>query len=130
MTPCVCTGACVQCSAGLSSAPLTVLPLHRANAEGRPLATIMDQVPLLNIPSFGLCRSPLNPAVIAATALAMGVPTPAPCFPAPPQPWIPGSAPRVQLGGLPLLDARARLICSFGGCIQICAPGQARLSQG
>ena len=37
-------------------------------ATGPLAATIMDYIPIANIPPFGMCMSPANPTVIAATA--------------------------------------------------------------
>jgi hypothetical protein len=71
----------LTCSFGSTPASLIVLPVNRTNAEGTPAATIMDNVPLTNIPSFGVCMAPTNPVVIAATSAASGTPTPAPCVP-------------------------------------------------
>ncbi len=42
---------------------LNVLPQNRTLTSGMPAANIMDHIPLLNIPTFGLCQSPANPVV-------------------------------------------------------------------
>ena len=125
MPMCVCAGALLTCSFGLAPSALTVTPEKMVTA-GLPAATIMDYVPMKNIMPFGLCRSPANPAVAAATAAALGVPTPAPCIPATAAPWAPGS-PRVLIKNFPALHAGCKLICSFGGVIQITNPGTARV---
>jgi hypothetical protein len=65
-----------------------VLPKNKVLCEGPPAANIMDHVPMLNILPFGVCSSPANPTVVAATAAALGVLTPMPCIPAP---WAPGA---------------------------------------
>ena len=80
-------GAMLQCTMGVAPASLIVLPINRTLVGGQPTATIQDHVPLVNIPSFGLCTSPANPAVAAATAAALGVLTPMPCIPATPAPY-------------------------------------------
>lgn len=119
----VCAGAMMQCSFGMAPAPLSVLPVNRV-LTGAPAATIMDHVPVLNIPPFGMCSSMANPVVIAATAAALGVPTPMPCVPATVAPWVPG-APTVLLGTMPALDNSCKLTCMWGGVIQLAFPGQA-----
>ena len=58
-----------------------------------------------------------NPMVIAATAAAMGVPTPMPCIPATVAPWVSGS-PTVMIGSMPALNKTCKLTCMWGGMIQ------------
>ena len=120
----VVAGAALECTFGAASTALVVLPLARVVIEGRPTATVMDHAPIANIPTFGLCRSPANPAVAAATAAAMGVPTAAPCVPQTLAPWVPG-APTVLVGGLPLLSSGSACACAFGGVITVTQAGTA-----
>ncbi|RMK76198.1 hypothetical protein IPC85_17360 [Pseudomonas aeruginosa] len=63
--PQVCAGATLQCSFGAAPTVLNVLPQNRTLTSGMPAANIMDHIPLLNIPTFGLCQSPANPALDA-----------------------------------------------------------------
>jgi hypothetical protein len=119
----VTSGTSLQCSFGGSPSALQILPANRVTAGGTPSATIADSVPLLNIAPFGMCSSPTNPVVIAATAAKLGVFTPAGCIPATPAPWIPG-APTVLVGGIPALDTTCMLVCLWGGIIKIAAPAQ------
>ena len=119
----VCHGAATQCSFGLAPSSLAVLPANRMTTNHMPAANIMDHQPLLNIISFGMCASPANPAVAAATAAALGVLTPMPCLPNTPAPWAPGS-PTVSLAGIPVLNDTSKLLCLYGGIIQILMPGQ------
>lgn len=77
---------------------------------------------MVNVVPFGMCRSPLNPTVAAATAAAAGVLTPMPCIPVIPAPWVPG-APTVLVGGKPALDNRSKLMCAYAGVISITNPG-------
>ncbi|HDP24295.1 MAG TPA: DUF4280 domain-containing protein, partial [Deltaproteobacteria bacterium] len=100
----VISGATVMCSFGAAPGALTVLPVSRTMCSGMPAATIMDHVPMVNIKPFGMCSSPANPTVAAATAAKLGVFTPMPCVPATGAPWVPGS-PTVLIGGKPALNS-------------------------
>ncbi len=119
----VCSGAMLQCSFGLAPSTLMVLPVNRMMTSNMPAANIMDNKPMVNIMPFGMCTSPANPTVAAATAAALGVLTPMPCIPVTPAPWAPG-APTVLLGNMPALDNTCKLMCTWGGVIQIVNPGQ------
>lgn len=119
----VCMGAMMQCSFGVAPSSLVVLPTNAAMAGGPAAATIMDNIPITNIPPFGMCNSPSNPTVAAATAAALGVLTPMPCVPVTASPWAPGS-PTVMIGNMPALNNSSKLMCNWGGVIQIVAPGE------
>lgn len=119
---CVCAGALCACSFGAAPSALMVMPENRVFAGGLPVATIMDHIPIKNIQSFGMCSSPANPQVAAATAAAQGVLTPVPCLPVVTAPWQPG-AETVVMAGRPVLNADSRAFCMWGGVIQITAPG-------
>ncbi|MEO2218697.1 DUF4280 domain-containing protein [Chromobacterium vaccinii] len=123
-SPQVCMGAMLQCSFGAAPSSLSVLPANRVMAGGVPAANIMDNKPMLNIMPFGMCSSPANPMVAAATAAALGVLTPMPCIPMTTAPWIPGGAPTVLIGGMPAVDAGSTLMCNWGGVIKVSMPGQ------
>ncbi len=118
----VCMGAMLQCSFGMAPSALMVLPQNRT-MTGTPDANIMDNKPMLNILPFGMCSSPSNPTVAAATAAALGVLTPMPCVPVTPAPWVPGS-PTVLIASMPALNNSSKLMCAWGGVIQIVNPGQ------
>ncbi len=118
----VCMGAMLQCSFGVTPSSLVVLPSNRTMTT-TPAATIMEHAPLVNIMPFGMCSSPANPVVTAATTAALGVLTPMPCVPATAAPWIVG-APTVLIGNMPALDNVSKLMCNWGGVIQIVNPGQ------
>ncbi|MES2673656.1 MAG: DUF4280 domain-containing protein [Pseudomonadota bacterium] len=122
MPKCVCSGALMQCTFGVAPAPLSVLPANKV-MEGSPGANIMDFIPLVNIPSFGMCTSLTNPIGIALTAAALGVPTPAPCIPMTVSPWIAGN-PTVLLANFPILTDDSQLICMWQGVISIKQAGQ------
>lgn len=118
----VCMGASMMCSFGAAPSTLVVLPENRT-LTGTPAANIMDFKPIVNVPPFGMCSSLANPTVAAATTAALGVLTPMPCVPLTTSPWVPG-APTVLIGNMPALDSNSKLICNWGGVIQITNPGQ------
>ncbi len=122
--PHVCSGATLQCSFGAAPTVLNVLPVNRTLTSSMPAANLMDHIPLVNIPTFGMCSSIANPMVAAATAAALGVLTPMPCIPATAAPWIPGGPPTVLLGPMPALDANSTLMCTWAGVIKVAMPGQ------
>lgn len=118
----VCMGAMMCCSFGMAPSSLVVLPANKVMGV-TPAANIMDNKPIVNIPPFGMCSSMANPTVAAATAAALGVLTPMPCVPATAAPWVPG-VPTVMIGTMPALDSNSKLMCNWGGVIQIVSPGQ------
>lgn len=119
----VCNNAVLMCTFGMAPSTLGVLPLHRMMTSNQPAANIMDHIPMVNIRPFGMCTSPSNPTVAAATAAAMGVLTPMPCIPATPAPWVPGAA-TVMLNQFPALDNVSKLNCIWGGVISVTFAGQ------
>jgi hypothetical protein len=122
----VANGAQIMCDLGTSPSMLAVLPAppHTTTSAPppAPLAVITDFVPLTNIPTFGMCMSPSNPAVIAATAAASGVFTPAPCVPATADPWDPPAT--VLQTGVPTFDETATCQCAWEGTVAVIDPGQ------
>ena len=118
----VCAGAMIQCSFGAAPSSLVVLPANSVLTQ-TPAGTIMDHQPIVNVPPFGMCSSLANPTVAAATAAALGALTPMPCVPMTPAPWVVGS-PTVLIGNMPALNNSSKLMCTWGGVIQISAPGQ------
>lgn len=119
---CVCGGATLSCSFGVAPSVMNVLPVSRV-MSAMALASIMDNIPMVNILPFGMCNSMANPMVAAATAAAMGVLTPMPCIPVTAAPWMPG-VPTVLIGNKPALDSSSKLMCNWGGVIQVVNPGQ------
>jgi hypothetical protein len=117
-----CATGLIQCSFGVAPVPLGVLPANRVMCT-TPAANIMDGKPMVNVPTFGMCSSPSNPTVAAATTAAAGVLTPMPCVPVTPAPWVVG-APTVLIGNMPALNDKSKLMCIWGGVIQINFPGQ------
>jgi hypothetical protein len=119
----VCMGAQMMCTFGMAPSNLVVLPINRTLTNQMPDANIMDHIPLVNIMPFGMCITPTNPAVAAATAAALGVLTPMPCIPATTTPWAPGEL-TVLLGNQPALDNISVLNCMWGGVITFVTPGE------
>jgi hypothetical protein len=117
-------GATLQCTMGMAPSSLMVIP------KGPPVqgvsmmaATIMDFVPMANIMPFGMCQSPSNPTVAAATAAALGVLTPMPCIPVTAAPWSPGAA-KTTIGSMPALTDASTCQCTWAGTISVTMPGQ------
>ena len=119
----VCMGAQMMCTFGVAPSSLVVLPVNRVFADMVPDANIMDHIPMVNIMPFGMCMSPSNPAVAAATAAALGVLTPMPCIPVTPSPWAPGGI-TVNLGNFTTLDNISQLMCTWGGVITFVDAGE------
>lgn len=111
--PAVQTAMCT-CVFGAAPCPLTVSSQQTVKTSGMVQASVMDN----KLPTFGMCSNPANPAVIAATAAKLGVFSPAPCVPAIHAPWVPGT-PTVLVCGKPLLNNTSKLMCAYGGVIQI-----------
>ncbi|MBX9838944.1 MAG: DUF4280 domain-containing protein [Silvanigrellaceae bacterium] len=112
----------MQCSFGVAPSVFNSLPLPKVMIP-LPAGKINDNIPMANVPPFGMCNSPANPMVIALTAAAMGVLTPAPCIPALSAPWI-TTSPTVLVGGTPAIDANSKMVCNWGGMISFITPGQ------
>ena len=123
----VSAGAILQCSFGAAPSTLSVIPSGTLiNATGSLAATIMDYTPITNISPFGVCSSPANPTVAAATAAAAGTLTPMPCIPNIPASWIPGS-PKILINNIPALTDDSQCMCVWAGIISVTAPGQAKV---
>lgn len=114
--PVVQTAVCT-CTFGAAPTALTVTSQQTVTMCGMPAATISDGVPGANLPTFGMCSNPANPTVAAATAAALGVLTPMPCVPATVS-WAPG-CPTVLVCKRPLLNHTSKLLCAYGGVIQV-----------
>ena len=92
MAKLVVQGATLMCSMGSSPSKLSVLPTNETfEGTSNPAATVQDMKPVTNLAPFGMCQSPINPQVAAATSAAGGTLTPQPCVPAAAGPWTPGS---------------------------------------
>lgn len=117
--PLVVMGAQIMCPMGAAPQQLVAIPKGvPVMAEGKPVATIQDAVPFVNILPFGICNSPSNPAAVAAKAVGATVP----CTPVTVA-WAPGS-PIVLINGTPALNATSTCQCALGvGPITIMNPG-------
>jgi hypothetical protein len=95
---------------------------------GAPAAAgVVTDIGLDSISSFGLCQSPQNPQVRAATDAAGEVLMPQPCLPVISGPWTPGSA-NVTIDGVCALDDASTCECNWGGTITVTSPGQVEVT--
>ncbi len=116
--PPVVATAMLQCSFGVAPGTFVVIPLPTTPLlESKPVGTLMDNIPMVNIMPFGMCTAPTNPAVIAALG------SPVPCVPVTVAPWIPGGAPTVLINNKPVLTAMCTLMCTWLGVIKVANPG-------
>jgi len=76
----VVTSALMTCTMGAAPSSFIATP-RTINSSYLTAGNIMDNKPIANIPSFGVCMSLAFPATASATAAAMGVLTPMPCIP-------------------------------------------------
>jgi Domain of unknown function (DUF4280) len=120
--PCdVTTGSVIKCTMGAQPSMIQATP--GPVVATAPVCTVMDFKPLVNIKSFGMCSSPKNPAVQAATAAKLGAFTPAPCVPATTKPWTPGSL-TSRINGLAVLTDASTCMCQWAGVIAVVTSGQ------
>lgn len=121
------SGAKCQCSFGSVPGSLTVTSQTGCLADGKPVATIKDMQPGMNLAAFGMCISLSNPAVAAATAAALGVLTPQPCTMIPAGTWLMAQS-GILAKGIPCLTGQSTLLCGLGfGTIRIIDAGQSRI---
>jgi len=119
----ICGGAQMKCTMGTSPSALVVLPDRQTLLHGQFMGNIMDFKPMVNILPFGLCQSPTNPVVAAATAANLGKLQPMPCIPNTTAPWIPGKIDAL-LSNQPALLNDCTLICMWAGTISFNDSGQ------
>ncbi|MFO0630247.1 MAG: DUF4280 domain-containing protein [Polyangiales bacterium] len=123
-------GAQLRCTMGTSPARLAVTPSpFPLRVGGASVARVSDITPGANVPPFGMCQSPANPQVAAATAAAMGALTPMPCVPVITAPWSPGAT-HTTVGGVPAAREDATCACAWAGTVAVDDPAQARMSEG
>ena len=105
-------GNCMFCSFGVGMSVLNVIPKGPLVMQNNKLvATIMDNIPVANIPPFGACSSPMNPAVVAAGGV------PQPCTPMTTSSWVNIKPCTVSVNNVQALEVGGKLICSYGGII-------------
>ena len=121
--------ALIQCSMGTTPGPLNIVAGHGVTVNQKVVSTIFDTTPMVNIPSFGMCRSPANPVVATATTAALGVLTPMPCVPATSAPWSPGSV-TVTVANRTLLTSTSQCMCAYGGSVSITQSGTSGAKSG
>lgn len=85
-------------------------------------AGVVTDIEQSNVPPFGLCQSPSNPQVAAATTAAGGALTPQPCLPVL-SPWTPGAA-EVSVGNVAALDDSSQCSSAWAGAITVTDAGQ------
>lgn len=111
------TGAFATCTFGVAPAAITAIPVM-VTVEKKPVVRATDIAPMANVGSFGMCTTQVNPAVAAATAAALGVPTPAPCVPNVAGPWT-ATSPTVTVGGVPVVTSSSMCMCAWTGVIRL-----------
>lgn len=116
------TTAQIKCSFGLAPSVFNATPRPTMSSNLVP-GVITDNVPMMNIPPFGMCTTPSNPVVASIIASSLGTVTQAPCVPATVAPWAPGSTTTV-IGNIPETDNTCKLMCMWGGVITFVSPGQ------
>ncbi len=121
----ICGGAQLLCSLGTVPSVLNITPENKV-VSSAPIACITDNVVMKNIMPFGMCTSLANPQVAAATSAALGVLTPQPCSPVLTSPWI-SSSTTVLIGSTPIITMDSKLMCNYGGIIQLISPGQTNI---
>lgn len=113
----------MKCSMGTAPAKLTVLPTRTVFLAGQPQANISDHKSIVNLGTFGLCRSLGYPATASATAAALGTLTPMPCMHNTPMPWMGGKMDTL-IKGQPALLKSCTCQCMWGGVISLVNNGQ------
>lgn len=128
MSQLVATNALLMCPFGTVQCKLTASSQVKVKVDGQSIATIADVAPQINIPSFGMCSSLLNPQVAAATTAALGVLTPQPCSFVAMGTWKP-TKPQFVIDGKPCLCNDSNLTCGMGfGTISIVDSAQKKVN--
>ncbi|KXS40012.1 MAG: hypothetical protein AWU54_2138 [Candidatus Frackibacter sp. T328-2] len=124
----VCDGAKLQCNQGDKKSTFKVIDIHNVYIQGKPMATIQDSKPMVNIKPFGKCKSMANPTVAAATAANHGNLKKMPCQPNIPGLWQ-GGKDDVTITSIPTVLETSKLNCAYAGVIKVVDPGQDLVSE-
>jgi hypothetical protein len=116
-------GAKLKCSCGDQQSTFQVPMDHQAFINNKAQANIMDNKPMVNIQSFGMCSSLANPVVAAATAANHGRLKKMPCVPATVAPWLGGKMDTL-LANFPSLLKSSQVMCMWCGLIKVEDDGQ------
>jgi len=116
-------GAKIKCSCGSKIANLLVLPDRTVTLTEGHYANISDHQSLVNIPSFGVCRSLKYPPTKSATDAHHGSLTPMPCRPGTMSIWQEGNDSYI-IRHFPALLTSSYCKCIYGGVITIVTDGQ------
>ena len=100
------TGAICMCSFGSCPSVFNATP-SSILCCGKPVGSVMDNVPMTNIMPFGTCTAMLG----------------MPCIPATPTPWL-LIKPAILASSKPILTIDSKLMCSLGGVIQFIVPAE------
>lgn len=99
-------GARLKCSCGVAPGFLLIPIPKGTTINGKPVATEMDFIPFVNIPTFGICEN-------------KGVP----CTPATAVPWIKTKI-DTKVMELSAVTTDSCLVCALGGLITVETSGQ------
>ncbi|HEU4323895.1 MAG TPA: PAAR-like protein [Roseiflexaceae bacterium] len=108
----VAAGAQLRCSVGSTPSVLIATSAVTVVTEGKVLASVMDHVPIANIPPFGVCSI-----------------TGGPCVPVLPAPWTPSLTGLVTVSA-PILPFNSTLLCAVGGQIMVADCNQNSITMG
>src|SRR5262245_20910253 len=99
------------------------LTKRKRSANNQEIATVHDNKPERDIPSFGMCKSMANPEVAAKTAAAQGALTPVDCHSPNFTEWIPGASFIFEVladgSKYKALTSDSRCVCAFAGVVTI-----------
>ena len=111
-------GCGLKCDKGSAAKVNLVIPKGDVEADGNVVAHMLNNMPGVNIPTFGMCdkNNQANPTVVSMTAAAQGNPTPAPCTPMTPSPWG-HTCSDITSMMLDVVIKGSSLKCAFGGTI-------------
>lgn len=113
-------GAKIICSQGIGESTLNKTCDNHVKIHDQIVLTVAENKPYINIQPFSFCKSPLNPAVVAAGM------EPATCNPVICTKWMKART-DVFLSGELILNSDCQLGCMYNGKIEILDDGQRKL---